>query len=191
VKVNFVNLGLQDTFSMRLGGSYHLPLGAGTATEGPAKKVIVRGGIAYDTQAAREGWLRASFDGAARVTTTVGAAYRTRKWELNVGGGFVYEGSNTNPGANPDGSDCNPTSAENTSFGCTGDGTTLNELPDRQGPDPTNPLLEPEFQSENPYNQGTIKSHYVLFMLGFSTWFYVAARLRRLPLGFDLPWDVS
>jgi len=41
----------------------------------------------------------------------------------------------------------------------------------RQGPDPTNPLLTPDTQFENPYNQGTINSHYLMFMLGFSkTW---------------------
>jgi hypothetical protein len=39
---------------------------------------------------------------------------------------------------------------------------------DRQGPDPTNPLLTPDTQFENPYNQGSIKSHYLMFMMGFS-----------------------
>jgi long-subunit fatty acid transport protein len=168
VKVNFVNLGLQDTFSIRLGGSYHIPQGD--------NRITVRGGLAYDTAAARKGWLRASFDGAARLTSAIGGAYRTKKWEVNAGGGFVYEGTNTNPGAGPGGADCNPTGFDNgmgqqVSFGCTGDGQTLRPLDQRQGPDPTNPLFEPEFQSESPYNQGTIKSHYVLFMLGFSTWF--------------------
>ena len=36
------------------------------------------------------------------------------------------------------------------------------------GPDPTNPLLTPDTQGANPYNQGSIKSHYLMFMLGFS-----------------------
>ena len=162
VRVNFVNLGLQDTFSIRLGGSYHIPQGD--------NRITVRGGVAYDTAAARDGWLRASFDGAARVSTALGGAYRTKKWEVNVGGGFVYEGTNTNGGA-ANGMDCNPVAFEGGgSFGCQGNDQDR-PLSQRQGPDPTNPLLDPELQTENPYNQGTIKSHYVLFMLGFSTWF--------------------
>ncbi|MDB4961642.1 MAG: Long-chain fatty acid transport protein [Myxococcales bacterium] len=171
---NYVNYGLKDTFSFRLGGSYHIPLGTvdlAPTTDGNAPRgseIIVRGGIAYDTTAAKTGWLRSNFDGADRVTTTVGGAYRTKRWELNVGGGFVYEGTNTNPGANADGSDCNPTLAD---LGC-GAADGEQRPPDqRQGPDPTNPLLQPPFQFENPYNQGSYKSHYVLLMLGFSTWF--------------------
>jgi len=168
VEVNFVNLGLQDTYSVRLGGSFHIPVsGDPLEPKTQGKKIIVRGGIGYDTAAAREGWLRASFDGAARVTTTVGAAFHTKKWEINAGGGFVYEGSNTNPGAAAGGRDCNPTSANTNDCG---DGTQR-PLDDRQGPDPTSPLLTPDLQFENPFNQGTIKSNYLLFMLGFSTWF--------------------
>jgi long-subunit fatty acid transport protein len=168
VEVNFVNLGLQDTYNVRLGGSYHIPL-SGDATEPSTmgKKLIVRGGVGYDTQAARDGWLRASFDGAARITTTVGAAYRTPKWEVNVGGGFIYEGTNTNGGAGADGQDCNPTSSDVNNCG----GGTPRPLDDRQGPDPTSPLLTPENQFENPFNQGTIKSSYILFMLGYSRFF--------------------
>ena len=41
----------------------------------------------------------------------------------------------------------------------------------RQGPDPTNPLIVPDAQSESPINQGTFKSHYLMFMLGATTWF--------------------
>jgi len=130
----------------------------------------VRGGVAYDTAAAKTGWLRASFDGASRVTSTIGAAYKTSRWEINVGGGAVLEGTNTNPGAASDGSDCNPTAAAGT-IGCGGNGVSDRPLDQRQGPDPTNPLLTPNLQTESPYNQGTFKSHYVLFMLGFSTWF--------------------
>ena len=165
LRKNLVNYGLQDTFSVRLGGSYHLPLGPAI----DENKIILRGGVAYDTAAAKTGWLRASFDGAARLTSTLGAAYRTSRWELTAGGGFVYEGRNTNPGASADGSDCNPTAAAGTA-GCAG---TNQDRPveERQGPDPTNPLIEPAFQAESPYNQGSIKSHYVLLTLGFSTWF--------------------
>ncbi|MBA3459748.1 MAG: outer membrane protein transport protein [Deltaproteobacteria bacterium] len=162
---NFLNYGLKDTFGVRLGGSWHMPLGEGL----DPNQVVVRAGIAYDTKAARTGWLRANLDGAARTTFAVGGAYKAKKWQINAGGGFVYEGTNTNPGASADGSDCNPTGAAGT-FGCAGNGQDR-ALDDRQGPDPTNPLLQPKFQTENPYNQGTFKSHYILFMLGFSTSF--------------------
>lgn len=160
---NYNNFGFQDTLSLRLGGSYHLPVGPAASKT----KVIVRGGVAYDTSAAKTGWLRAYMDGADRVTTTLGGAYRTRSWEVNVGAGYVYEGTSTNPGASPDGSDCNPTSA---SVGCDGSGS---ERPpgERQGPDPTSPLFDPNLQPENPYNQGSFESSYVMFMLGFNTWF--------------------
>ena len=179
---NYVNYGLRDTYSFRLGGSYHIlrseptidPLSpnGGPPIDAPpprGNEITLRGGIAYDTAAAKEGWLRSNFDGAARLTTTLGAAFRTRRFEVNLGGGFVYEGENTNPGAKADGSDCNPTLAAG-QLGCAG---TNQDRPinERQGPDPTNPLLQPPFQTENPYNQGTYKSHYLLMMLGFTTWF--------------------
>jgi long-subunit fatty acid transport protein len=168
IQVNAVNLGLQDVYTFRLGGSYVIPMNDGSADPaGWPSKLVVRGGIGYDTAAAREGWLRSSFDGAARLTTTVGAAYRTNKFEINVGGGYIHEGSPSNPGAKADGSVCNPTSME---LGCSGTGADR-PLEERQGPDPTNPLLDPEFQFENPINQGTYKAHYLLFMLGFTRWF--------------------
>jgi long-subunit fatty acid transport protein len=168
VEVNFVNLGLQDVYNVRLGGSYHINL-AGDPLEPKTqgKKIILRGGVGYDTAAARDGFLRASFDGAARITTTVGGAYRTNKWEINAGAGYIHEGSNTNGGAAAGGRDCNPTTSN---INDCGDGAQR-PLEDRQGPDPTSPLLIPELQFENPFNQGTIKSNYLLFMLGFSTWF--------------------
>ena len=131
--------------------------------------MIFRGGVAYDTQAAKTGWLRTNLDGAARTTIAAGGAYRTKRFEINAGGGAVIEGSNTNPGASANGADCNPTAAAGT-IGCGGTNTDR-PLDQRQGPDPTNPLLTPNLQTENPYNQGTIKSHYILLMLGFSTWF--------------------
>ena len=154
VETNFVNLNLKDTFSLRLGGSYHFELQE-------HKKLILRFGTAYDTGAAKKGWLRANFDGADRVTGTLGAAYRTHAWELDFGAGYIYEGTNTNAGS------CNPTPSQ---LGCVGDGTQ-NDPTVRTGPDPTSPILTPQQQFENPINQGTFKSSYLLFMLGFSTWF--------------------
>jgi long-subunit fatty acid transport protein len=162
VEVNFVNLGLRDTYTARLGGSWVIPfLPTG-------ENIILRGGLGYDTAAAKKGWLRTSFDGAARITTTLGAAFHTPKWEVNLGAGLIYEGSNTNPGAGPGGRDCNPTTSGD--INDCGNGVQR-PLDQRQGPDPTSPLLVPELQFENPFNQGTIKSHYLLFMLGYSTWF--------------------
>jgi long-subunit fatty acid transport protein len=165
LQVNAVNLGLQDVYTIRVGGSYIIPLNDGSADKaGWPSSIILRGGIGYDTAAARKGWLRASFDGAARTTATVGAALRTPKWELNLGGGYVYEGVNRNPGASADGSLCNPTRTD--PIGC--DGVNSRPLDQRQGPDPTNPLFAPEVQFESPFNQGSIKSSYLLFMLGYN-----------------------
>lgn len=157
LKDNFVEHKLKDTFSVRLGGSYVIP----TNSSPKAPKVILRGGVGYDSRAAETGWLRADIDGASRITTTVGAAYRTQKWELDIGGGAILEGTNTNDG------NCNPTPS---ALGCVGDGSNR-PIDQRQGPDPINPVITPAQQFENPVTQGTYKSNYVLFMLGFSTWF--------------------
>jgi long-subunit fatty acid transport protein len=159
LNINAVNLGLQDTFGVRLGGSYHIPVGG--------SKVIARAGYAYDSAAAKEGWLRASFDGAARHMLALGGAYDVSGWLVNASFGYVHEGTNTNPGAKPDGSDCNPISTDASSFGCLGTGAARDPS-ERQGPDPTNPLLTPDTQAENPYNQGSITSHYMMFSVGFS-----------------------
>jgi long-subunit fatty acid transport protein len=154
LKDNEVNHRFKDVYNVRLGGSYRIP-------QGVTNNIIVRGGLGYDTRAATDGWLRADIDGAARTTVTLGAAYRTKRWEVNVGGGAILEGTNTNPGM------CNPTNAQ---MGCVGDGTE-NPVTDRAGPDPINPILVPETQLESPVAQGDYKSHYTLVMLGFSTWF--------------------
>jgi len=78
---NLVQHGFRDSYSVRTGGSYHIPV--------DANEVIVRGGVGYDTAAAKPGWLRADMDGAARTTVTVGAGYRTSRFEINVGAGAV------------------------------------------------------------------------------------------------------
>ena len=153
LKKNIVSHGFKDTYNARLGGSWRFPVGDNT--------LIARAGVGYDTRAAKEGWLRTDFDGAARTTSTIGAGYRTSRFEVNVGGGFVYEGTNTNAGT------CNPTSPQ--LRGC--DGTGDAPIEDRQGPDPIDPLVNPDQQRQAPVNQGSITSHYVLFMLGVSTWF--------------------
>jgi long-subunit fatty acid transport protein len=156
LEINSVNLGLKDTFGVRLGGSYRIPLASAD--------IVARGGLSYDTAAAKDGWLRANFDGAARQMIALGGAYEASSWQVSAGFGYIHEGTNENPGANADGTDCNPTGAV---LGCSGTGADR-PVDDRQGPDPTNPLLTPDFQAENPYNQGSITSSYVMFMLGFS-----------------------
>lgn len=158
IKDNAVPHGFKDTFSARLGGSYDIPMNDAALT--------VRGGIGYDTQAAKTGWLRADIDGAARTTVTLGAGYKAKRFKVDIGGGVILEGSPSNGGT------CNPVEKDKSMLGCNGDGV---EHPvgsdDRQGPDPINPILVPNAQIEAPVNKGTYSSHYVMFMLGFSTWF--------------------
>lgn len=157
LKDNLVRHGLQDTFSVRVGGSYHLPVAA--------NELILRGGVGYDTKAAKDGWLRVDIDGTARTTATVGVGYRTSRWEINAGGGAILAGTVSNGSGT-----CNPTTTTPSERGCNGDG---NERPiaEREGADPINPVVIPESQLEAPSNHGSYSSHYVMFMLGFSTWF--------------------
>jgi long-subunit fatty acid transport protein len=152
--------GFQNTYGVRLGGSYRLGVGA-PRDDGNRNEVIVRGGLGYETATAKTGWLRADIDGAARTTLALGAAYRTRRLEVSVGGGAILEGSPSNPNVGGGATPCNPSGADMT---C--NGTTTH-----QGPDPVNPILRPDDQILNPVGQGDYKSHYLLLMLGVSTWF--------------------
>ncbi len=154
IKQNTVRHGFQDVFNARLGGSWLIPVGGNV--------LIARGGLGYDSAAAKTGWQRADIDGAARTTITAGAGFRTRRFQIDAGFGVVLEGSNDNPG------DCNPISSQE--LGCNRDGNQ-DPLEDRQGPDPINPLVVSDQQLQSPVNQGVFKSHYVMFMLGASTWF--------------------
>ena len=77
--------------------------------------------------------------------------------------GYVHEGTRS------DSRNCNPPLM--TPFVGCGAGNSLQDIDHRQGPDPVNPLVVTDAQAENPINQGTFKSHYLLFMLGASTWF--------------------
>lgn len=152
-----VRHGLRDTLGVRLGGSYRFPVGA-KREDGESNQLIVRGGLGYDTAAARTGWLRADQDGAARTTIAVGASIRLRRFEISAGGGAILEGSPSNPNVGDGGQPCNPTSAMPA---CGGN--------ERQGPDPVNPTAE--MQAENPVTQGDYKASYLLLMLGASMWF--------------------
>jgi long-subunit fatty acid transport protein len=152
--------GFQDTYGVRAGGSYHLPVGAARG-DGSRDEVILRGGVGYETAAAKTGWLRADLDGAARTTLTAGAAYRMQRFEISVGGGAILEGSPSNPNVGGGAEPCNPTAGA----------PTCNGSMAHQGPDPINPIADPDHQTLNPVNQGDYKSHYLLFMLGVSAWF--------------------
>lgn len=147
-----VSHSFKDTWSARLGGSYAFAVGPGA--------LIARGGVAYDTKAAKEGWERVNMDGAARTMVAAGASYRMPRFQVDLGLGAVFEGTRENG----DGS-CNPT----TPNGCSGTGAFgADETP---GVDPVFPLSTPDNQLESPVNAGTYTSSYKLVMIGMSTWF--------------------
>ncbi len=166
LKDSVIPHGLQDTYAVRVGGSYHIRL-----HDDRPEKVILRGGIGYDTAAATPGWLRNDLDGAARTTITVGAAYKTAHWEFNLGGGTILEGSPSNPGnCDPTGKPISPGSAT-LNVGCDGSGVDTPVNQRQTGPDPVTPILNPNVQIQKPVDQGDWKSHYIMFMLGATTWF--------------------
>jgi long-subunit fatty acid transport protein len=150
---SLIRHNLQDTFSVRLGGSYQLPLAGNT--------LVVRGGVAYDTVAAKDGWQRVDFDGAARLTTTAGASLVMSRIRIDVGLGKVFEGTREQ------GTGCNPTVPDP---GCGPGGDAL-PVEDRVGPDPVQPTADSNGQVESPFTGGTISSGYNLLMLGVTTWF--------------------
>ena len=142
----------QDTFSLRLGGSYQRVMGPGLVT--------VRGGAAYDTAAAPKHWERIDLDGAARLMLAAGASLTLSKVRIDIGGGIVHEGQRTQ------GTGCNVVQVNQ---GCNG----AAQLPPdkRPGPDPVQPLADPSGQQQNPINEGVFSSGYSMFMLGVTTWF--------------------
>jgi hypothetical protein len=156
LKKVLVKHGFQDTFAARLGGSWNFPVGKNA--------LIVRGGVGYDTAAAKQGWERVDMDGAARTMIAGGASYKLDKLRFDAGIAVVLEGTRTDPRT------CNPTA---TMPGCAGTpgysgGTPGTDNPPgkRQGPDPINPIVIDSVQSESPVNAGTYKSHYMMFMVG-------------------------
>lgn len=144
---------LKDVISVRLGGSWQRPVAG--------KLLTLRGGVAHDTAAAKDGWQRADFDGAARWTMTAGASIVVGKVRVDVGGGHVYEGTRVQ------GTGCNPTAIGQ---GCGPGGMPL-PVADRVGPDPIQPTSDAGGQQESPFTHGAIKSGYNLLMLGVTTWF--------------------
>lgn len=149
-----------DVYSARLGGSYTIPL-----ADHIPRSLILRGGLTLESRAAEAGWLRTDIDGAGHVMAALGAAYRSARYEVSIGGAVVVPTSNTNPG------DCNPTPSP-TGGPPPGCGPNGEEQPvgDRAGPDPINPLVVASQQAEDPISQGKFDDHYTMFMLGASTW---------------------
>lgn len=153
---SIIRHGLQDTFGARLGGSYIVPIDA-------TSELVLRGGLAFDTRAAKDGWLRADLDGASRTTVAVGVGYKLPKWEINAGFGAVLEGTQTNPGS------CNPAGTIGNQ-GCDGTGNPT-PVDQRHGWDPVTPIVVAGNQFQSPVNQGSITSHYLELMLGATTHF--------------------
>jgi long-subunit fatty acid transport protein len=153
LKDGLIRHGFRDTWAARLGGSYRLAVAA--------QQVTLRGGVAYDTAAAKDGWERLDFDGASRTTLALGASLHTSRVDIDLGGGAILEGTRTV------GEACNPTLLNR---GCDGTGTET-PVEDRSGADPVNPVFDPNSQTENPINHGRFSSHYVLLMLGATTHF--------------------
>jgi long-chain fatty acid transport protein len=148
--------GFQDVISVRLGGSYVIPLGSNSLT--------LRAGVAHDTKTAPVSWTRVDQDSKPRTMFATGIAYQGDAWRVDVGGGIIVEPDRTVS------HDCQePAGPSQTSPGCDGDGDT--PLPEREAPDPAQPLAGTNGLLESPFNAGTYESGYVLMHLGFSAWF--------------------
>lgn len=147
----FLRHGFKDVISVRLGGSYNVPVAG--------KDLGLRGGVAYDTAAAPDSWQRVDLDGASRVTVGAGVSYWLNNLRLDIGGGYVIEPTREVPS-------CNPVINQTDNLpGCPpGDGDAPQV--DREAPDPSQPLTGPNNQVENPFNGGTYESSYLLFTVG-------------------------
>lgn len=144
----FSRHGFRDTYSVRLGGAYGIPVGDDL--------LAVRAGVAHDTAAAPVSWTRTDLDGMARTTFGLGLGYDLGKVRFDLGGGYVHEGVRAVTNA------CNPVTADP---GCAGSGMET-PVDEREAPDPVQPGSGPKNQVESPYNAGTYRQHYVLVSLG-------------------------
>lgn len=145
--------GYKDVVSVRLGGSYTLPVGA--------HKLSIRAGAAYDTETAPTSWTRLDQDGFARTTLGTGVSYEIPGWRFELGGGAILEGKRT-----VDHGGCNPDIAN---IGCANN----EEIPvaDRDAPDPVQPLRGQLNQTQSPFNAGVYEQSYLIFSLGATAWF--------------------
>ncbi len=153
----FIKHGTKDVYSVRVGGSYTLPMQENDLT--------IRGGIAYDTAAVEQDFERVDFDGAARTTIGLGVGYDfMKRYRVDFGGGFVIEGTRTVEQCLP------PEGPDLADLACdgTGDFTPVKE---RERPDPAQPLGDFNSGVESPFNGGEYKSSYLLLSLGFSAAF--------------------
>ncbi|HEY1811918.1 MAG TPA: outer membrane protein transport protein [Kofleriaceae bacterium] len=146
--------GFQDTYSARLGGSWIFPIVGNDS-------IVARAGVSYDSAAAKDGWERLDVDGAARTMMSIGASYKLERFSIDAGFAYVYEGTR-NQNRN-----CVPTSPTQ---GC-GPGGAPETFQQQTGTNPVNPVFQFNGQLEDPVDQGSINSHYVILMLGASTWF--------------------
>lgn len=144
---------LQDVLSVRLGGSYSLPLGDNLLT--------FRAGAAHDTAAAEDAWQRLDIDGASRSTFTLGAAFQASRFRIDIAGGLVVEPDRTVDACNP----------ANSLEGCPAGSEPLPAGEQHTAPDPLQPLVHPALQSESPFNGGEYSSGYLMMSVGVTTWF--------------------
>ena len=159
LQTSIVRHGLQDVLSVRLGGSYALPVGNPGNGGASGRPLVVRAGVAHDTAAAPLTWQRVDVDGAARTTFATGLSYRVSRYRIDLAGAIVVEPDRTVPSCEPDvGSEgCPP-------------GSGQAAVTDRTAPDPLQPLIAPSLQFQDPFNGGTYSSHYLMFSLGFTAY---------------------
>jgi long-subunit fatty acid transport protein len=137
--------GFQDVISTRLGGSYALDVGK----EG--NRIILRGGVGYDTATAPDSWARLDIDGSARLQIGAGAAYDAGSWRVDLGGAGILEPDRTVTGPDPF---TPPPNSEQP------------DQDDRTHPDPTNPKDFPENQQLHPINEGLFTNGYFVVATG-------------------------
>jgi hypothetical protein len=137
--------GWSDTFSIRLGGQYRIPVGANA--------LIVRGGASMDTAAAPDEWTRLDLDGAGRHLVALGFAWEMSRYRIDLGGAWIHESDRTvtelpRPMAGAEG----PCTEENTQ------------------PSPAQPLENICTQEYSPFNAGEHSSGYWIASVGVTAW---------------------
>ena len=155
VQPSLIQHFMNDVWSVRLGGSYRLPL--------VASDLEFRGGLAFDTAAADEVSNRADLDTASRFTIGFGAAYELGRFTFEAGGGVILQGDRSVDQCRPE------TNGPVVGFpqeGCAPDGSSTPPL-ERTQPSPITALSDASAQFDSPFNAGDYSSGYFLFNLGF------------------------
>jgi hypothetical protein len=149
---SLIRHNFQDTFSLRLGGSYQRVMGPGPGDPARRRRLRHRGREG-ELGARRPRRRRPHHRHARRVADPVEGPHRSRRRHRPRGHPHPDHGCNNNTlGAN-----------------CTGPG--LLPPDSRTGPDPIQPVSDPGSQQISPINQGAIKSGYGILLLGVTTWF--------------------